>query len=81
MLLVVGMRMELQYIDLAERFRTRLLYADSESHDACLEDYKEAWQIQNLWQNLTDQAEMVDCSLEDTKKMFSETTRLQVPKI
>lgn len=76
--MAVGMQMELQYVDLAERFRTRLLYTDAENHDACLEDYNEACHIQNMWQELTDQAEMVDCSLEDTKKRFSETTREQV---
>jgi dynein heavy chain len=35
-------------------------------------------QIRELWQQLTDEADQVDFSLEDTKKLFSETTRKQV---
>jgi hypothetical protein len=35
-------------------------------------------QVRELWQQLTDEADQVDFSLEDTKKLFSETTRKQV---
>jgi len=35
-------------------------------------------QIRHLWAALADEADEVDWQLEDTKKLFSETTRNQV---
>lgn len=39
---------------------------------------REAQTVRALWQALTDEADNVDFSLEDTKGLFSETTRKQV---
>ncbi|KAL6757976.1 dynein heavy chain, N-terminal region 1-domain-containing protein, partial [Haematococcus lacustris] len=74
-----GAAMELRYIDLEERYRTRLLYASQpEDEVQCQAELLEAQQIRELWAHLSDEADQVDMSLEQTKKVFSETTRKQV---
>ncbi|GFH18111.1 uncharacterized protein HaLaN_14855, partial [Haematococcus lacustris] len=44
----------------------------------CQAELLEAQQIRELWAHLSDEADQVDMSLEQTKKVFSETTRKQV---
>lgn len=69
--------MELDYVDLGERFRTRVLYAKSDTYAECLQDFQEASTLEQVWKNLVDEAENVDWQLGDTKKKFSKTTREQ----
>ncbi|PNH08033.1 Dynein-1-alpha heavy chain, flagellar inner arm I1 complex [Tetrabaena socialis] len=74
-----SMLMELRYMDLEERFRTRLLYATNpEETITCEAELASACQVRALWLGLLNEAEEVDWSLEDTKGKFSETTREQV---
>ena len=73
--------MELRYIDLHERFRTRLQVAKPE----VLEDLKLEWvdagTMQQLWDALVEEAAVMDNSLEEVKVEFSEITRKQVCNI
>ncbi|MEW5308429.1 MAG: hypothetical protein WDW38_000392 [Sanguina aurantia] len=74
-----SMSMELQYTDLEERFRTRVMYAQGDDDDAaCNAEFNEALSIRSTWTELVEEADLVDWSLEDTKLVFSETTRGQV---
>eukprot|EP00983_Pelagomonas_calceolata_P097703 1158274-Pelagomonas_calceolata.AAC.20 len=73
-----GMTMELKYSDLEERFRTRVMYAQPQELDQANEQLVHAQQVRLLWAALADEADDVDWRLEDTKKLFSETTRQQV---
>ena len=72
------MAMELKYADLEERYRTRLLYAQPDEVEQCGAELTDASSIRGLWQDLVDEADRVDYSLEATKELFSETTRKQV---
>lgn len=74
-----GMIMELRYTDLEERYRTRQLYAIApEEIVQCETETEESRQVRIMWQALSDEADSVDFSLEETKKLFSATTRKQV---
>ncbi|GLI59150.1 hypothetical protein VaNZ11_000978 [Volvox africanus] len=74
-----SMVMELRYTDLEERYRTRMLYSTNPEETAtCESELKSACEVRALWLSLLKEADEVDWSLEDTKKKFSETTRLQV---
>ena len=74
-----SMVIELRYSDLEERYRTRLLYAaQPEEVEQCSSEFKDACTIRNAWQELVDEADRVDYSLEETKLLFSEETRKQV---
>ena len=75
---MTGMKMELDYSELQERFRTRLLYAPPEQAAEYESELNEAASIAGKWQQLVDDADLVDASLEDTKKQFSATTKQQV---
>lgn len=70
-----GMHMELDYVDLGERFRTRVLYSSADTYADYLNDLQEASGLEKDWKDLVDEAENVDWQLEDTKKKFSATTR------
>ncbi|GMH41526.1 hypothetical protein BSKO_09436 [Bryopsis sp. KO-2023] len=73
-----GMRMELDYLDLEERFRTRVLYASQDILEVAASEHAQACAVRVVWLELVDEADNVDCQLEDTKNKFSETTRQQV---
>eukprot|EP00798_Chlamydomonas_sp_ICE-L_P031817 gene31817-7021_t len=73
-----SMLMELKYSDLEERYRTRILYAQAEEMDQCSAELADASLIRDQWVELADEADLVDYSLEETKKKFTETTRTQV---
>lgn len=73
-----GMKMELEYKELEERFRTRLLYADSGDQAEFKAELSDASRIEGKWKQLVDDADLVDASLEETKKQFSLTTKQQV---
>lgn len=73
------MSVELQYTELQERYRTRVLYAIS-SDDAAqaTAELEDALHLTMEWKALVDEADAVDASLEGVKRKFSETTRQQV---
>jgi dynein heavy chain len=73
-----GMKVELEYSELEERFRTRLLYASASEVGEFKAELDDAASIAASWKKLIDDADLVDASLEDTKKQFSQTTRQQV---
>ncbi|DBA95316.1 TPA: Dynein heavy chain cytoplasmic [Trebouxia sp. C0006] len=73
-----SMNMELRYVDLEERFRTRVLYAPAESRAGLETEYTDACGIRPAWADLVDQAGLVDFDLSETKTAFSITTRQQV---
>ncbi len=71
--------MELRYEDLEERYRTRLLYAlQPEDVAQCTHELQDASGVRSAWLALVDDADRVDYSLEETKKLFAETTKKQV---
>ena len=72
------MKVELEYSELEERFRTRLLYATASEVDEFKAELEDASSIAGKWKHLVDDADLVDASLEDTKKQFSQTTKQQV---
>lgn len=74
-----GMQMELQCSDLQERYRTRVLYAitDSEKETASA-DVADAAKLSQEWCDLCEAAEAVDLRLEGVKQTFTQTTRQQV---
>jgi len=74
-----SMGMELKYVDLEERARTRLLYAQTDEEvTQCSNELRSACEIRVLWQALFEESDRIDLSLEDVKKEFSATTRAQV---
>ena len=72
------MTMELRHIDLEERYRTRTLYAQPEDEGQCRDELAEVQEVWLSWVRMADEADNVDWTLEDTKALFSETTRTQV---
>lgn len=72
------MHIELEYSELEESFRTRLLYAQADQVEERQAQYQDACQIRQRWQALSDEADSVDLNLEDIKAEFSETTKKQV---
>ena len=73
-----GMVTELVYADLEERFRTRLQYAQPEDVEAFTGELELPRAVRARWERLTDEADIVDSSLDDVKEKFSQTTREQV---
>jgi dynein heavy chain, axonemal len=73
-----GPVMELRYLDLAERFRTRLHTCKPEMMGLLTQEYQQSCKLQNQWDGLSDEAMRMDASLEDVKVDFSDITRKQV---
>jgi len=68
------MMVELEYLDLEERFRTRDLYAVLNDE----EEAKEARNICHAYKELLEEVDRVDASLEDVKLKFTDITITQV---
>ncbi|KAK9825454.1 hypothetical protein WJX81_002895 [Elliptochloris bilobata] len=75
-----GMARELQYTDLQERFRTRVLYArECGLDDTDLEaEHVSARALPALWHELEELAEEVDTGLHTIKAAFAKQTQEQV---
>lgn len=74
-----SMLFELQSCDLKERYRTRLLYALSDSEKAtAAEELDDASLLDLEWVDLVKAADAVDIKLEGVKRKFSQITRQQV---
>jgi len=69
-----SMQMELDYTDLEERFRLRLLYALPEDVEKRAQELEEARTVRTRWAELRDEADYVDWSLSETKNEFAEET-------
>ncbi|CAG9462277.1 unnamed protein product [Pedinophyceae sp. YPF-701] len=73
------MYMELQYTDLEERFRMRVLYCDDEGgRQKLTEALDEACQVRVQWLELREYAEDINWDLDDRKQEFSHITSGQV---
>ena len=68
-----SMSVELEYLDLEERHRTRELYALDFAEEAA-----RARALQDEWTKLREEAEKVDESLDEIKEDFAEITQEQV---
>jgi hypothetical protein len=74
-----GMQMELQCVDLVERYRTRLLYAIADTEKAAAaEELDDVALLPVQWADLCRTADAVDEQLEAVKRKFSRITRQQV---
>lgn len=69
-----SMNMEIEYLDLEERYRTRELYNVPNDED----ELKEARAVRYAWSELLEETERVDESLEEVKVKFTAITRTQV---
>ncbi|MCO5597848.1 hypothetical protein L7F22_051932 [Adiantum nelumboides] len=69
-----GMDIELEYLDLEERSRTRVLYGITNKP----EDTSQIFDIRKRWHGLEEEAKVLSFSLQETKKKFTEITKSQV---
>lgn len=76
------MHMELQYSDLEERYRTRVLHAQqAEDQQLYSTELEGAMMVRQQWAALQAEAERVDAELEDIKFQFSHITKQQVSQL
>jgi hypothetical protein len=76
------MHMELQYSDLEERYRTRVLHAQqAEDQQLYSTELEGAMMVRQQWAGLQAEAERVDAELEDIKFQFSHITKQQVSQL
>lgn len=73
-----GPEMELRYLDLCERFRTRMHTCKPELRAELLGELEQCSKLQGMWDSLGDEAMQSDSALEDVKVDFSDITRQQV---
>ena len=68
------MQMELDYLDLEERYRTRQLFGIAMNE----QEVKDAYTIRDVWAVLQKEVETIDDGLEDSREHFTEVTVKQV---
>lgn len=73
-----GMVMELKYTDLEERFSTRIQYAQGEDLAQFQGETHLPREVRSRWESLTDEADIVDNGLDESKMKFTDTTKQQV---
>ena len=70
-----GMVVELEFRDLSERYRTRVLYAGAgEERGKAEEGVAHVAGVWAVWRELEDEADVLDAELQETKDRFSVTT-------
>eukprot|EP00898_Chlorokybus_atmophyticus_P006649 jgi/Chlat1/6986/Chrsp56S00523 len=70
-----SMQMEIEYVDLEERYRTRETYGLKAADPA---EAARAYAVRTRWAELVEEAHVVDTSLEETKVKFTAMTVSQV---
>ena len=71
---------ELQYIDLLDRFATRVSACKPQLKEQYEEQYKQCAQLQEIWNQLEAESVQINAALEDVKLEFSSITCQQVDK-
>lgn len=74
------MNFEVEFEDLEERFRTRVIYSDDEHRFSCEEDYKHVQSIKRDWQVLSQEADIAEVKVQHSKQHFASQTQTQVSK-
>ena len=73
-----GPEMELRYLDLCERFRTRMHTCKPELKEELQSELDQCARLQSMWDSLGDEAMQTDAALEDVKVDFCDITRQQI---
>jgi dynein heavy chain, axonemal len=71
---------ELQYIDLLDRFATRVSTCKPALREQYQQQYRQCAQLQEVWNRLEAEAVQINAALEDVKHEFSTITCQQVDK-
>lgn len=71
---------ELQYIDLLDRFATRVSTCKPQLKEQYEQQYKQCAQLQESWNQLEAESVQINAALEDVKREFSSITCQQVDK-
>ena len=72
------MAFEVDFEDLEERFRTRVLYADDGDRPSCEADLREIQSVKSTWLAANEAADAKEVDIQAAKKAFAAETTTQV---